>query len=45
MQVGIEVCEELFSWLFKYACITQHMNKCHFLFYILYLCDEHNRNL
>ena len=30
------------SWLSRYARITQHMNRQHFLFYILYLCDAHN---
>ena len=42
-QIDTEVCEQTFSWLSRCACITRHMNKAHFLFYILYLCDLHNR--
>lgn len=41
--VDTEVCEQIFSWLSRYARITQSMNQQHFLFYILYLCDAHNR--
>ena len=35
-QVNTEVCEQTFSWLSQYAKITRHMNREHFLFYILY---------
>ena len=34
---------EVFSWMSKYARITQHMNREHFLFYLLHLCDSCNR--
>lgn len=44
-QVDTEACEQLFLTLSRYARITQHMKREHFLFYLLYLCDEHNRNL
>ena len=43
LQVDTEVCEQVFSWMSKYARITQHMNRQHFLFYLLYLCDSRNR--
>ena len=43
MQVDTEVCEQTFSWLSRYACITRHMNGQHFLFYIMYISDLHNR--
>ncbi len=41
--VDTEICEQTFSWLSRYARITKHMNKPHFKFYVLYLCDLHNR--
>jgi hypothetical protein len=44
-KVDTETCEQLFSWLSRYARITQHMNRVHFLFYLLYLCDSRNQNL
>ena len=34
-----------FDWLSKYARITRNMNQDHFMFFILYLCDLHNRKL
>ena len=43
VQVDTETCEQLFSWLSRYSRITRHMNREHFLFYMLYLCDSHNR--
>ena len=43
LQVDTEICEQTFSWMSRYARITQHMNRTHFLFYLLYLCDSHNR--
>ena len=43
MQVDTEVCEQTFSWLSRYARITKHMNKSHFLFFLLYVCELHNR--
>ena len=45
IQVDTEICEQTFSWLSRYARITRHMNNSHFKFYILYLCDLHNRKL
>ena len=42
-QVDTEICEQTFSWLSRYARITKHMNKQHFLFYLIYICDLHNR--
>ena len=44
-QVDTEVCEQVFSWLSRYARITRHTNRETFLFYLLYLCDSHNRKL
>ena len=43
--VNTEVCEQVFSWLSKYACITKHMNRWRFLFLILYILDNHNENV
>ena len=34
----MEVCEQLFSWLSKFAPITKHMNRWRFM---LYLVDNH----
>ena len=34
IQVDTEICEQLFSWLSKYARITQHMNKHPFTYFI-----------
>ena len=45
VQVDTEICEQTFAWLSRYARITRHMNNSHFKFYILYLCDLHNRKL
>ncbi len=42
LQVDTEICEQTFSWLSRYTRITKHMNKPHFKFYVLYLCDLHN---
>ena len=42
-QVDTEICEQTFSWLSRYARITRHMNKPHFLFFLLYVCELHNR--
>ena len=42
-QVDTEICEQTFSWLSRYSRITRHMDRAHFLFYILYLSDLHNR--
>ena len=44
-QVDTEICEQVFSWLSRYARITKHMNLDHFMFFILYLCDLHNRKV
>ena len=42
-QVNSEICEQTFSWLSRYAKITRHMNRERFLFFILYICELHNR--
>ena len=42
-KVDMEVREQVFSWLSRYAHITQKMNQHTFLFFLLYLCDLHNR--
>ena len=39
------VCEQLFSWLFKFAPITKYMNRRRFLFLVLYLLENHNRDV
>ena len=31
-QVNSEICEQTFSWLSKYARMTRHMNREHFIF-------------
>ena len=41
----MEMCEQLFSRLSKFAPITKHMNRRGFLFFKLYLLDNHNRDL
>lgn len=43
MQVDTQICEQTFSWLSRYARITKHMNRAHFMFYLMYLCDMHNQ--
>lgn len=45
VQVDTEICEQIFSWMSRYARITQHMNRTHFLFYLLYLSDAHNQHI
>ena len=42
MQVDTEVCEQTFAWLSRYAKISRRMNRVHFMFYVLYICDLHN---
>ena len=42
-QVNSEICEETFAWLSRYSKITRHMNRERFIFFILYLCELHNR--
>lgn len=42
--VNTEVCEQLFSWLSRFAHITKHMNRWRFLFLMLYILDCHNEN-
>ena len=41
-QVDTQICEQTFSWLSRYAKMTR---KKHFLFFVLYICDLHNRRL
>ena len=43
--VNTEVCEQLFSWLSRFAPMTKHMNRWRFLFLILYLIDNHNEDV
>jgi hypothetical protein len=43
LKVDTEICEQIFSWLSRYSRITRHMDRAHFLFYVLYLSDLHNR--
>ena len=43
LQVDTEVCEQVFSWLSRYSHITKKMSQHTFIFFILYLCDLHNR--
>lgn len=45
IQVDTEICEQTFSRLSRYSRITQHMNKEHFIFYLLYICDLRNQML
>ena len=40
--VNTESCEQIFSWLSKYAYITRYMNRHRFYFFILDMCDLHN---
>lgn len=42
--VNTEVCEQLFSWLSRFAPMSKHMNQWRFLFLILYLIDQHNED-
>ena len=44
VQVNTKVCEQTFAWLSQYAKITRQMNRGHFLFYLLYLSELHNRH-
>jgi hypothetical protein len=44
-QVNSEICKQTFLWLSKYASITRHMNREHHFFFLLYLCELHNKNL
>lgn len=43
--VNTEVCEQLFSWLSKFAPITKHMNRWRFMFLMYYLLDSHNEDI
>ena len=45
IQVDTQICEQTFSWMSRYSRITRHMNREHFLFYLLYISDLHNRKL
>ena len=40
--VNTEACEQLFSWLSKFAIMTKQMNRWRFLFIMLYVLDQHN---
>ena len=40
--VNTEACEQIFSWLSRYAYITRYMNRYRFFFFILDMADLHN---
>jgi len=42
LQVGTEICEQVFSWLSKYSRMTHKMSQHTFIFFLLYICDLHN---
>lgn len=42
-QVDTQICEQTFAWLSRYTKMTQRMKQEHFLFFIVYLYDLHNR--
>lgn len=44
-EVNTEVCEQLFSWLSRFSYMTKHMNRWRFLFIMLYVIDNHNRDV
>ena len=35
LRIDIEVCEQTFSWLSKYAKTTRKINRGHFVFFII----------
>ncbi|XP_065899117.1 uncharacterized protein [Dysidea avara] len=41
--VDTEICEQTFAWLSRYCHVTRHMTRNTFVFFLLYLCDLHNR--
>ena len=43
MQVDTEVCEQTFAWLSRYKKMMQKMNGHTFIFFLLYICDLHNK--
>ena len=43
--VDTQICEQTFTWMSRYTRITQHMNREHFLFYLMYISDLHNQKL
>jgi len=43
--VNTQICEESFSWLRGYSHIVRHMNKAHFMFFLLSMLDRHNKSL
>jgi len=42
-QVDTEVCEQTFSWLSNHKKMTQKMSRSTFMFFLLYVCELHNR--
>lgn len=40
--VNTEACEQIFSWMSKYAYMSRYMNRHRFFFFLLDLCDIHN---
>ena len=45
LQVDTQICEQTFSWLSRYSKMTRKMKQERFLFFVLYICDLHNRRL
>ena len=43
LQVDTEACEQTFSWLSQYGKMTRKMHRHTYMFFILYLCDLHNK--
>ena len=43
-QVDTEICKQTFSWLSRYARITRHMNKPHFMFYCMFVIYTIGKN-
>ena len=43
--INSEVCEQLFSWLSRYAKITNHMNWWRFMFLMLFLLDNQSNDV
>jgi hypothetical protein len=42
-EVDTEACEQTFSWLSQYGKMTRKMHRHTYMFFILYLCDLHNK--
>jgi len=44
MQVDTEVREQVFSWSSRYSQMTNKMSQHIFIFFILYICELHNKH-